>query len=315
MNDTRQQRQRKAKAAKRDEFYTQYSDIEDELKHHKSQLKGMVILCPCDDPDKSNFYKFLRDVKEEWEIKEIIATSYPLGKGAVIDQNGIEKRFTLQGGGSYQSDEVRALLERSDAIITNPPFSCFQDFVEWCINSKKKFLIIGNGATLLNKHLFQFFRDGSLRLGFNRNKAMWFEVGEGYDYQKEVDGKKFGKVSGVSWFCNLPVPPVDFNSGVLYQEGAYRKYDNFDALHIDKTNRIPMDYDGLMGVPITYLNKHSDAKFEIVGLFNGYSKTDEEKGLYCGKKVETFFQGKMTLFSGPVIDNQALYARLLIKKK
>ena len=85
MNDTRQQRQRKAKAAKRDEFYTQYSDIENELKFHKSSLKGMVILCPCDDPDKSNFYKFLRDVKEDWEIKEIIATSYPLGKGAVID--------------------------------------------------------------------------------------------------------------------------------------------------------------------------------------------------------------------------------------
>lgn len=315
MNDTRQQRQRKAKAAKRDEFYTQYSDIENELKFHKSSLKGMVILCPCDDPDKSNFYKFLRDVKEEWQIKEIIATSYPLGKGAVIDQNGVEKRFILQGDGSYQSDEVRALLERSDAIITNPPFSVWEDFVSWCINSKKKFLILGNGSVMLNKQIFQFYRQGFLRLGFNRNKAMWFEVGEGYDYQKEEDGKKYGKVSGVSWFSNLPVPNNSFDSGILYQEGAYRRYDNFDALHIDKTNRIPMDYDGLMGVPITYLNKHDETKFEIVGLFNGYSQPQPEKGLYCGKKVETFFQGKITPFSGPVIDNQALYARLLIKKK
>ena len=144
---------------------------------------------------------------------------------------------------------------------------------------------------------------------------MWFEVGEGYDYQKEEDGKKYGKVSGVSWFSNLPVPNNSFDSGILYQEDAYRKYDNFDALHIDKTNRIPMDYDGLMGVPITYLNKHDETKFEIVGLFNGYSQPQPEKGLFCGEKVSTFFQGKITPFSGPVIDNQALYARLLIKKK
>ena len=118
---------------------------------------------------------------------------------------------------------------------------------------------------------------------------MWFEVGEGYDYQKEENGKKYGKVSGVSWFSNLPVPNNSFDSGILYQDGAYRKYDNFDALHIDKTNRIPMDYDGLMGVPVTYLNKHDETKFEIIGLFNGYSHPQPEKGLYCGKKVETFF--------------------------
>lgn len=97
----------------------------------------------------------------------------------------MEKRFTLQGGGSYQSDEVRALLERSDAIITNPPFSVWEDFVTWCIDSKKKFLIIGNGSILFNKHLFKFFRDGDLWFGVNRNQAMWFEVGDGYDYQKE----------------------------------------------------------------------------------------------------------------------------------
>ena len=185
------------------------------------------------------------------------------------------------------------------------------------IDGGKKFLILGGGNSITNKEIFIRYFNKKIWLGYERNEVKWFEVPEGYEYEKEVDGKKFGKVSGISWWTNLEVDKFEkpFETKYNLSDRKYEKFTNFDALNIDRTEYIPMDYDGLMGVPVTYINKHDDRVFDLVGLFNGYAESEPEKGLYCGELVETWKNGKMTKTRGPAIGTRATYTRLLIKKK
>ena len=318
---------RKAKGNKKDEFYTQYIDISKEMEHYKGHFAGKSVGCPCDDYDVSEFCKFFNDVQKEWKIKKLVFTCYvPNGKGkyCIIEEDGVITEGELEGEGSYDSEEVTKLLEDVDIIATNPPFSLFKEFVQHFIGLGKQIHVIGTQLSIYVKELYRLYREGKVWFGQTRNKTMWFEVPneEGYSYKKEVDGKRYGSVAGISWWSSLDkepeMPTIDTN--VKYSPDDYEVYENFDALHVPSVAKIPMDYKGLMGVPGTYIGVHDNKTFEVVGILNGYGKCEPEKGFYCGEKLPTVNNGKVTMFSGPVLKDEngeykAIFGRILIKNR
>lgn len=317
---------RKAKGNKKDEFYTQKVDIRTELEHYKGHFAGKSVGCPCDDYRSSKFCECLEEVKEEWGITKLVFTCYvPNGHGLcrIVDADGIHD-FELEGDGSYDSEEVSKLLEDVDIITTNPPFSLFKEFVNHFIGLGKEIHVLGTQLSIYVKEIYTLYRQKKLWLGYTRNKTMLFEVPneEGYTYKKEVDGKRYGSVAGISWWSSLgkepEMPTID--TKVKYSPDEYEIYENFDALHVPAVSKIPMDYDGLMGVPGTYIGVHDDKTFEVVGILNGYGKCEPEKGFYCGEKLPTVNNGKVTMFSGPVLkdengDYKAIFGRILIKNR
>ena len=316
---------RKAKKNKKDEFYTQILDIVNELSKYKTQFNDKVVWCPCDDYDFSQFAKFLTSVKDEWHIKKLIFTSYPNGKCRIIDENGVHDSV-LDGDGSYDSPEVQEFFEECDIVTTNPPFSCFDEFVNKFVRAGKTVAILGPWNAFFNQIIFKLYHEKLLWLGHTRNKTMWFEVPDGYKYEKEEDGKKLTKVPGISWWVNFEVDKEipKYDSGCLYNEIDYPTYENFDAIHVGSSSAIPMDYKGLMGVPGTYINIHDDETFEFVGVLNGFSESDPENGLYCGERMEVLSgaDNNVIKFSGPILPHKtidgafrAVFGRLLIKNK
>ena len=307
---------RKAKGNKKDEFYTQYDNIFDEMTYYKDEFKGAVVACPCDDYELSNFCKFFEDIREEWGIKKLIFTSYPDGKYRIIDDNEV-KDGILDGNGDYRSDEVQELIKDSDIIVTNPPFSLFKEFIIWVVNSGKRFSILGQGVSIFVKEIFELYKKNLIWFGKHRNIAMTFQVPDDYDTKIVIDDKKYCKVACSWWtnFRNGQEKEKPFDTGVSYNPNNYRKYDNFDALHVKTRNDVPMDYDGLMGVSASYLDVRDDDVFEIVGLFNNYKETDVEKGWYVGEKQKVDVGTKIISFGGPIMDGKALFGRILIKKK
>lgn len=193
------------------------------------------------------------------------------------------------------------------------------------MEKNKKFIVLGNQNAITYKEVFPLIKDNKLWFGYGFNKVMEFKVVDGYKFSRIVieNGKevKLGKVPAISWFTNLEIPKrdilldtnIDFEYG--NSKGWYQKYDNFDAINVNRTNQNPMDYNGLMGVPITFMDKYNPKQFEIVGLFNGYSHCDWDNGFICGPKTEYIDKGKSNFTTGPVIDKSAVYARILIKKK
>lgn len=316
---------RSAKKNKKDEFYTQEIDISSELINYKEQFRRNVVWCPCDDYDYSNFVKFLEEIKSDWEIKKIIATCYPSGKCRIIDDNGIHDSV-LDGDGSFDSEEVQSFLEECDIVTTNPPFSRFDEFVERFVRAGKKVCILGPWNAFFNKVIFKLYHEKLLWLGHTRNKTMWFEVPDGYKFEKEENGRKFTKVPGISWWTNFEMPEKKekFSTDAKYNPDENPKYLNFDAIHVGSTKKIPMDYAGLMGVPGNYINEHDGENFELIGVLNGYGKPEPEHGLYCGEKLDVISGSDMKTvkFSGPVLPhptiegaNKAVFGRLLIKNK
>ena len=277
-----------AKATKNDEFYTQLEDIENELKYYKDYFKGKVVYCNCDgflNEEKSNFFVYFSLNYEFLGLKGLICTKYnPNGKGKKYeyygDLNGNnypdeEEVFTseLEGDGDFRSEECIELLKKCDIVCTNPPFSLFRQYVAQLFEYKKDFLIIGNVNAISYKEVFPLIKENKMWLGVSSfNKGMYFGVPDDYTYadtykfDRERNGKKVMRVSSICWFTNL-----DHKKGheelVLYKkynEEEYPKYDNYDAIEVSKVTDIPMDYDGVMGVPITFLNKYCPTQFEIV---------------------------------------------------
>lgn len=317
---------RKAKGNKKDEFYTQYNDVANELTHYKEQYKNKNVWCPCDDFEKSQFVQFLYDVREEWGINKIMTSSYPDGKCAIIDKFGI-KKLQSNGDCSFDSTDeyVQQFFNECDIITTNPPFSRFDQFVDKFVRAGKKVQVLGPWNAFFNKVIFKLYREKLLGLGYVRNKTMSFEVPD--DYKGVIiDGKKYGKVAGISWWTNLDVKLEipKYDSGCVYSKEIYPTYKNFDAIHIGSTDKIPMNYGGLMGVPGNYINVHDENTFELVGVLNGYGHSEPENGLFCGEKMEVISgsDNKVIKFSGPILDhktiegaNRAVFGRLLIKNK
>jgi hypothetical protein len=291
-----------AKKAKKDEFYTQLADIERELRHYKSQLRDKVIYCNCDDPRISNFFHYFSYNFEKLGLKKLITTCYKSQQRDLFSQNDSETAIYLEyagdpsgrnvpdpdeigikhlkGDGDFRNAETIELLKQADIVVTNPPFSLFREYVAQLIEYDKKFLIIGHQNAIKYKGIFPLIMDNRLWLGygFKRNMAHFMSSYE--DTASDLDHKDgMIRVSGVHWFTNLDTTKrhEDHILYKTYSPDEYPTYDNFDAIEVSKTTEIPMDYDGVMGVPITFLEKYNPDQFEIVGTsqswFGAASKT------------------------------------------
>ena len=308
-----------AKATKNDEFYTQLEDIENELKYYKDYFKGKVVYCNCDgflNKEKSNFFMYFSLNYEFLGLKGLICTKYnPNGKGKKYeyygDLNGNnypdeEEVFTseLEGDGDFRSEECIELLKKCDIVCTNPPFSLFRQYVAQLFEYNKDFLIIGNVNAISYKEVFPLIKENKMWLGVSSfNKGMYFGVPDDYTYadtykfDRERNGKKVMRVSSICWFTNLDHKKrhEELLLYKKYNEEEYPKYDNYDAIEVGKTKDIPMDYNGIMGVPITFLDKYCPTQFEIVGQM-------------MTTKVTEFN------FGYPYIDGKKKFARVLIKR-
>ena len=275
----------KAKSKINDEFYTLYDDIEKELINYKQHLKNKVVYCNCDDCRYSNFVRFFVNNFYEYKIKKLISTSVN-GKAFYYD-GFICKTFTVNG--DFRSEECIELLKEADIVCTNPPFSLFREYVAQLVEYNKKFIILGNNNAITYKEIFPLIKENKMWLGTNSNKTLLFTVPEKYESDiRDEQGRKVVKVPAISWFTNLEHSKRN-EELVLWKRYAdepehFPKYDNYDAINVDKVVEIPMDYDGVMGVPITIAQKdYSD--FELLGLLD------------------------------PVINGRNLYKRVLIKRK
>ena len=346
---------RNASKAKKDEFYTQLTDIEKELKYYKDQLKGKVIYCNADDPFESNFFKYFASNFNALGLKKLIATSYsgsPVigGQLPLFEMEGLKKKekkepmkieinevkdlnndgainiedieqllkhdknvtATLKENGDFRSDECIELLKQADIIITNPPFSLFREYVAQLVKYKKKFLIIGNVNAITYKEIFKLLKEDKIWLGASIHSGdREFRVPDYYPLNAagcrvDSDGNKYIRVKGVRWFTNLDYKERHEDL-ILYKkyygnEEEYPKYDNYDAINIDITKNIPMDYEGFMGVPITFMDKYSPEQFKLLGIMN---TGEENKGI----------RYKGTPHGRPIINGVEKYLRILIKNK
>lgn len=277
-----------AKTAKNDEFYTQLSDIEKELYHYRDFFRGKVVFCNCDDPEYSNFWKYFQmnffflglkklisthyePGKQSYKM-EIIATDLPSGQTAFPDY----VKTPLEGDGDFRSDECIEILKEADVVVTNPPFSLFREYVAQLMEYDKKFIIIGNINAITYKEFFPLLKDDKVWIGPSIHSGdREFQVPQSYPlkaagFRVDEKGNKFIRVKGVRWFTNVDIPtrhtPMDLYMRYHSNEEHFPKYDNYDAINVDKTCEIPEDYDGVMGVPITFLDKYCPEQFEIIDI-------------------------------------------------
>lgn len=284
-----------ARSNKRDEFRTLYEDVRTELRHYIEQFRGKTICCPCDPPN-SNFARFFHRLERLGIIKRLIRTSIDegvdfLGKQAIIN------------------------YKKSDIIVTNPPFSRFREFVELLDRLDKKFIIWGNSNALTYKPVVDMVVKGRIRPGYMRNKTCTFEVPDNYGGLNKVweeNDRFYCRVPSCSVFTNMEVPEQQAGFGRNGSSSELKRYDNLPALNVNRVKDIPLDYKGVIGVPITYFYVHDPDLYNIIGLFNNFD-SDHEHGLYCGSEVKLPKPPYRT--RGPVVDGQAVYARFLIRRK
>ncbi len=267
----------KAKREKNDEFYTRYEDVEKELLHYVEQLKGKTIYCNCDSPEISAFWAYFHRNFGVLGLQKLISTHYddnnPTYKmvytGGGDEDITMGEKTMLNGNGDFCSDECFSLLDEADIVITNPPFSLFREFVHLISEHEIDFIIIGNTNALVYSEVFELFQRNKMRTGYtNFNIGMYFRVPCHYKYSKIIDGEPCVRVSSSCWYTTLPVEKhkEKLELKKVYSEQDYPKYDNYDAININNYNDIPMDYNGIMGVPVTFLDKYNPEQFEIIGL-------------------------------------------------
>ena len=284
-----------AKTAKKDEFYTQLTDIEKELDHYKNHFKGKVVLCNCDDPRVSNFFHYFSYKFEQLKLKKLITTCYKNLNPEIFSQNKIVKAIYLEytgdkngdkipspdeigikplkDDGDFKSIECIELLKQADIVVTNPPFSLFREYVAQLIEYKKKFVIIGNMNALTYKEVFKLFKENKVWFGHSIHSGdREFGVPAHYPLNAagcriDEKGNKFIRVKGVRWFTNLDYEErhEEFILCKKYKPEEYPKYDNYNAINVDNTKDIPCDYKGIIGVPITFMDKYNPDQFEILG--------------------------------------------------
>lgn len=308
----------KAGKAKKDEFYTLPDTIERELKHYKDQFRGKVVFCNCDDPRESNFVKYFSMNFEHLGLKKLIATHYkeanlftqepPYKLEYTGDKNGNrmpdpdEFVTKMIGTGDFRSQECIALLEEADIVVTNPPFSLFREYVAQLRDYNKKFLILGDQNAITYKETFTYIKENKLWLGYDNGGTKWFQVPMDYDIPTESrkkieNGVKYFSMGRILWFTNLETTKrhEDIVLYKKYTQEEFPEYDNYDVINIDRVSDIPMDYGGVMGVPITFVDKYNPKQFEILGIANS--------ARWIGYKCLTLIRGKK------------IYNRILIKRK
>lgn len=307
----------KAKKAANDEFYTQISDIEKELIHYKDWFKGKIVYCNCDDPEESNFWKFFELNFEEYKLKKLISTHYDAEKptyklelSADIDGDGkITKgdivKTPLKQNGDFRSAESIELLKECDVVVTNPPFSLFREYIAQLIEYKKKFLVIGNQNAITYKEIFPLIRDNKIWLGYRSSSGGgWFTTPKEYE-QLVRSGKEKAtwKDDNGTFLVNCPevwftnIPHNKRNEKLIltaeYDPKKYPKYDNYDAIEVGKVADIPKDYNGVMGVPISFLDKYCPEQFEIVGVAEDNGKGNSGiAAKWDGKNPHCVINGK-----------------------
>ena len=290
-----------ARSKKNDEFYTLIEDIEEEMSHY--DFTGKIIYCNCDDHRYSNFYKYFKSRFKELGIKKLMATCLTLDY--LTEYDGIKETYTKHSGDFRDCND---LLQKADYVITNPPFSLYTEFVKVLMDNNKKFIILGNINALSYKDMFSWLSQDKIWLG-NRplNKDMYFNVPaniqkwlvenkkEGSAY-KIINNKVMGRLASACWYTNIDHSKRHkiIDTGYKYNE-SYAKYDNYNIINVDKLKEIPMDYYGIMGVPITYMAIHNPEQYDILGIANS--------ARYIGQECITKINGKK------------IYNRILIKKK
>lgn len=311
-----------ARAAQKDEFYTQLSDIERELKHYKDQFESKTVYCNCDDPRVSNFFHFFSYNFENFGLKRLIASCYKNQEMDLFSKNKSETAIlldysgdknnnsvpdpteigirNLKGDGDFRNQESIEFLKQADIVVTNPPFSLFREYMSQLVQHDKKFLVIGHQNAITYKEIFPLIMDNKIWLGhgFKGNAAHFISQ---YEDTATASDRREGmiRVSGVQWFTNLDVSKRH-EELILYKKyttAEYPKYDDFDAIEVGKTSEIPMDYDGIMGVPITFLNKYNPDQFEIVGNLGSYAPD----GYSLASKIH--------------INGQKIYKRIAIRNR
>lgn len=356
----------KASVNKKDEFYTQLTDIEKEMRYYKAYFRGKTVLCNCDDPYESNFFKYFGMNFNSLGLKKLIATCYstspisgteleyyedkdgqlsfvPLkntepvkheekhpyyveiteitdlngdGRVDLLDveyllKNDANTRTLLKGDGDFRSQECIDLLKQADVVVTNPPFSLFREYVAQLVVYKKDFIIIGNQNAITYKEIFPLFMEEKLWYGASiHSHGRDFRVPDdyplkAYEFRTDEAGHKYINVKGVRWFTN-----VDYKERhekmILYKHYSpeeYPKYDNYDAIEVPKTGDIPCDYDGVMGVPISFLDKYNPEQFSIIGCSDNGAVPDEYKLPHFKKHNEPYLNGKKK------------YKRIFIRRK
>lgn len=337
----------KAKDNKKDEFYTQLSDIERELRYYKHHFKDKVVYCNCDDPRVSNFFHYFSYNFEKLGLKKLITTCYKNQEMDLFSQNDSEQAIYLEyngdkngnfvpdpneigikhlkGDGDFRSKESIDLLTQADIVVTNPPFSLFREYVAQLIEHDKKFVIVGHQNAISYREIFKLIKDNELWLGYGFRGGAGHFINQHYeDYATATDRKEgMIRVSGVHWFTNLDISKrhEDLILYKTYNEEEYPKYENFDAINVNKTKDIPIDYKGYMGVPITFLDKYNPDQFEIIGL--GISNSGIEIGVQPYKEEHKKYRkeiqkrgavdGDLYMITNGVVD--VPYARIIIKNK
>ena len=340
-----------AKTAKKDEFYTQLTDIERELQHYWQHFKGKTVLCNCDDPYESNFFKYFALRFNQLGLKKLICTCYngsPVQGNELIlhfegfddepkkvaykveitevkDMNGdgavdlSDVRYLLQNDknvmtvletGDFRSKECVELLKEADVVVTNPPFSLFREHVGQIMKYGKKFLVIGNVNAISYKEIFQLIRDDKTWLGY-KSGNMAFKVPDDYEERAtrfwiDADGQKWRSMGNICWYTNLDIKKRHEELDLVchYSPEEYPKYDNYDAIEVSKTAEIPCDYEGVMGVPVTFLDKYCPEQFSLLGMCAS-SYNAEIVGI-------PFLGGKD---GRPLINGKNTYARIFIRNK
>jgi len=320
----------KAKSLKKDEFYTQLTDIEKELKNYKKHFQNKIIYCNCDDPRVSKFFHYFSYNFERLGLKKLIATCYKNNNMDLFSQNNSKQAIYLEytgsindngiptpeeiginylsGDGDFRSKEAIELLKQADIVVTNPPFSLFREYVAQLIEYDKKFIIIGHQNSITYKEIFKLIKNNKIWLGYGfKGGAAHFINNHYKDYATASDHKEgMIRVSGVVWFTNLDTSKrhEDLILYKKYSSDEYPKYDNYDAINVNKVAEIPMDYDGCMGVPITFMNKYNPNQFEILGC----------NDIRLNKKTPFKEHGLIKDKDG-TIDGKPTYVRIVIKNR
>jgi len=287
-----------------DEFYTQLSDIEKELRHYTDHFRGKIIFCNCDDPEESNFWKYFELNFKHLGLKKLISTHYETDKPSYkleivgdINQDGEVNNFDiiktpLSQNGDFRSPEAIELLKEADIVVTNPPFSLFREYVALLMEYDKRFLIIGNQNNITYKEFFPLLQTNKVWLGYHCGD-MKFKVPDYYEpratrFWIDEEGQKWRSLGNICWYTNLDIQKR--HDEVIcykhYSDEEYPHYDNYDGIEVNKVANIPVDYDGWMGVPITFMHQYNPEQFEIKGLSRYLSDYEGMKKDF----VETYFK-------------------------
>ena len=304
-----------AKSTKNDEFYTQFKDIEHEIKayvdYSPGLFEGKTVLLPCDNYLYSNFTRYFSDNFKRFGLKKLVSTCYSRSSSGtvfVVDSSGNKSVENLKGNGDFRSDEIKKYRSEADYIITNPPFSLYRDFIEWVCEDDKKFLVVGNKNSITYREIFPLILGNRLWSGVTKwSGGMWFFT----DYHSE----NLANVAS-AWFTNIEhgrrhehlrlstmEENIKHGKHKSIRENGYQKYDNYDALEVPYSDAIPSDYSGVIGVPITFLEKHNPEQFQIIGA------TESE-----GKGFSNGLWDSSSNISQPLVNGKRIYKRFFIKK-